>query len=99
MLRPGRLDKKFFVGPPDYEARLELLRLCMKNRPQEAIEWRGCALEFDNYTCAEIEFVVNEAARSALGQQWPIATVDILQSAANNPPAHTPSMIERMRKL
>jgi SpoVK/Ycf46/Vps4 family AAA+-type ATPase len=87
--RPGRLDKKFFVGPPDYEARLELTKLCMVNRPQEEIDWRMCANELEGYTCAEIEFVVNEAARLALGQKRPIITGDILNAAGNNPPMHS----------
>lgn len=86
--RPGRLDKKFLVGPPDYEARMDLVRLCMANRPQEGMDWDVCASELEGYTCAEMEFVVNEAARHALSQQRPIATGDIRQAAGNNPPAH-----------
>jgi transitional endoplasmic reticulum ATPase len=97
VLRPGRLDKKFFVGPPDYEARVELLRLCMANRPQEAMDWHDCAVELENYTCAEIEFVVNEAARSALAQNRPIINGDIRHAAGNNAPAHSASDIEKMR--
>lgn len=31
--RPGRLDKKIFVAPPDLEARNEALKLYMKDRP------------------------------------------------------------------
>jgi len=97
VLRPGRLDKKFFVGPPDYEARVELLRLCMANRPQEAMDWHDCAAELENYTCAEIEFIVNEAARSALAKSRPIINGDIRNAAGNNAPAHSPSDIEKMR--
>lgn len=97
VLRPGRLDKKFFVGPPDYEARIELLRLCMANRPQEEIDWHDCAGGLENYTCAEIEFVVNEAARGALAQNRAIIHGDILHAAGNNAPAHFASDIEKMR--
>jgi transitional endoplasmic reticulum ATPase len=97
VLRPGRLDKKFFVGPPDYEARIELLRLYMSNRPQEEIDWHGCAGELENYTCAEIEFIVNESARTALAQKRPIANGDILNAAGNNPPAHSADDFEKMR--
>jgi transitional endoplasmic reticulum ATPase len=97
VMRPGRLDKKFFVGPPDYEARVELLRLCMANRPQEAIDWHNCATELENYTCAEIEFIVNEAARNALAQMRPIIHGDLLNAAGNNPPAHSASSIDKMR--
>jgi transitional endoplasmic reticulum ATPase len=95
--RPGRLDKKFFVGPPDYEARFELLRLGMANRPQGEIDWHDCAQQLDDYTCAEIDFIINEAARHALEQNRPITTGDILQAAGNNPPAHTAEEFEAMR--
>ena len=57
VMRPGRLDKKFFVGTPDYEARVEMLRLCMANRPQDTVDWHRCAGELENYTSAEIEFL------------------------------------------
>jgi SpoVK/Ycf46/Vps4 family AAA+-type ATPase len=39
VLRPGRLDKKVFVGPPDLEGRIELVKLYMEDRPQGIIEW------------------------------------------------------------
>lgn len=97
VLRPGRMDKKFFVTPPDYEARVELLRLYMANRPQEKIDWYRCAQELENYTCSEIELVVTEAARHALDQKRTIVTGDILHAAGKNPPAHTVEMIEKMR--
>ena len=95
--RPGRLDKKFFVGPPDYEARVEMLRLHLANRPQETIDWHNCAGEMENYTSAEIEFIVNEAARLALSQNRLISNGDLLNAAGNNPPAHTAAMIEEFR--
>ena len=97
VMRPGRLDKKFFVGPPDYEARVELLRLYMANRPQAEIDWNSCAVELENYTCAEIEFLVNEAARIALAQSRLIVNGDILNAAGNNAPAHTAADIAKMR--
>lgn len=97
-LRPGRLDKKFFVGPPDYEARFELLRFGMKDRPQIEIDWHDCAQQLENYTCAEIDFVVNEAARLALENNRAITTGDILNAAGNTPPAHSPEEFEIMRR-
>ena len=99
VLRPGRLDKKFFVAPPDYEARVELLKLYMDGRPQEVIEWNRCALELEHYTCAEIEYIVNEAARHALSQNRVIISGDFLHAAGNNPPTYTPDMIEKMREI
>jgi SpoVK/Ycf46/Vps4 family AAA+-type ATPase len=98
VLRPGRLDKKFFVTPPDYEARVELLKLYMKGRPQQAIDWNRCALELENYTCAEIEYIVNEAARVALDNGRDICTTDLVGTLSENPPDHTVAMIDSMRR-
>jgi transitional endoplasmic reticulum ATPase len=33
MLRAGRLDKKFYLPPPDFEARKEMFKMLLKNRP------------------------------------------------------------------
>ncbi len=98
VLRPGRLDKKFFVGPPDYEARLELLRLSLNGRPMERIDLHAIAGELGNYTCAEIEHVVNEAARRALQDKRQISAGDLLNAAGNNPAAHTASDFQNMIK-
>ena len=97
--RPGRLDKKIFVGPPDYEARVELLKLYMANRPQEDIDWHTVGSHLEGQTSAEIEFLVNEAARKALGEKRLIFGSDILQAARENPPAHTAASIEKMRSI
>jgi ATP-dependent 26S proteasome regulatory subunit len=69
----------------------------MSNRPQKEMDWHNLAVELENYTCAEIEFVVNEAARSALAQNRPVINMDILNAAGNNPPAHSAADIKKMR--
>jgi len=69
----------------------------MANRPQEAIDWHGCAGELENHTSAEIEFVVNEAARIALSHNRAIANGDILKATGDNPPAHSAADIAQMR--
>jgi transitional endoplasmic reticulum ATPase len=97
--RPGRMDKKVFIGPPDLEARCELLRLCMQDRPQESINWVALAEASDFFTNAELEFVVNEAARAALASQRPISQSDILRSIRANPPGLCPEKVEKSRKI
>ena len=97
--RPGRLDKKIFVGPPDYEARVELLKLYMTDRPQEGIDWHTIGSHLESHTSAEIQFLVNEAARKALGEKRLIFGADILQAARENPPAYTAASIEKMRSI
>ena len=44
--------------------------------------------ECEGYTCAELEFVVNESARRALDGRRPICREDLMAVLAANPPAH-----------
>jgi len=88
-LRPGRFDKKVLVGPPDIEARADLLRLCLKDRPQDQIEIISVARESAGYSCAELTFIVDEAARRALAKRRPISTQDLMAELAANPSTTT----------
>jgi SpoVK/Ycf46/Vps4 family AAA+-type ATPase len=97
VLRPGRMDKKVFIGPPDLEARLELLKLYMKERPQETLNWLWLAEACPTYTSAELEYIVNEAARMALTDRRLITERDILKALEDNPPSHSNDEIARMR--
>lgn len=87
-LRPGRFDKKIFVGQPDLEARTQLLKLYMANRPQDKTDFVKMGRECEGYTCAELEYIVDESARQALERRRPICENDLLASLAKNPPAH-----------
>lgn len=84
--RPGRLDKQVFIGPPDVEARQEALRLFMKGRPQGEIEWFEIADYSENYSFAELKFIVDEAARAALADRRPISSDDLVTVIDNHPP-------------
>lgn len=87
-IRPGRFDKKVYVGLPDLEARVELFRLYMADRPQTDIDYVKVGRESGGYTCAELEHVVNEAARRALERRRPIGFDDLMRALAANPAAH-----------
>lgn len=95
--RPGRMDKKVFIGPPDLEAKIELLKLYMQDRPQEKINWLKIAGACPFYTAAEIENVVNEAARIALFERRPILEDDILKALMDNQPSLKADDIEWMK--
>jgi len=92
--RPGRLDKHVYVGPPDLEARLDAVKLYMKKRPQEKINWFAVADASDGYSFAELEHVVNEAARCALTDRRDILTEDLLEAIRSNPSQPKPSREE-----
>jgi transitional endoplasmic reticulum ATPase len=87
VLRPGRIDKQFYVGPPDFEARVELLRLYLAGRPVVGVDYLALGEATENYTPAEIEAAVNEAARLALTKSEPIGDGHVTQVLSTTPPA------------
>jgi len=67
ILRAGRMDKRIFVPPPDFEARKEMFRICLSGRPYDKeIDFEKLAEMTDNYVSSDIELIVTEAARMAV---------------------------------
>lgn len=69
ILRPGRFDKKIFVGPPDAEARAEGFRMFLKSFPQDKIRYDFLAEMSEYATYADIEFICEEAKRFAISKK------------------------------
>lgn len=67
IMRSGRLDKKFYIWPPDYDARKELFQIFIEkeNRPHGDINYETLAKLSDGYVAADIEAIVEEASRDA----------------------------------
>jgi ATP-dependent 26S proteasome regulatory subunit len=59
----------------------------MDDRPQVLIDWLVLAKKCESFTSAELEHVINEAARSALSDRRPISEKDIIAALDSNPPA------------
>ena len=84
ILRAGRLDKKFYVGVPDREARIALFKLYLEKRPYDfGLDYNKLADLTKNYVSADILLIVNDASRNALKQHCKI-TMDILESVISN---------------
>lgn len=95
MLRPGRLDKKIFVGPPDPEARAEVIRLYLCDRPVVPnLDVAKAAVATPFYTPAELELIVNEAARLAMSSNVDIAEDHLMQAVKATPAALDSSRIK-----
>jgi len=79
MLRAGRLDKKFYLPPPDLEARKGMFEMYLKNRPLDfGIDYDKLAILTEHYVSADIELLVNEASRESLKNKSRI-TMEILE--------------------
>lgn len=81
ILRAGRLDKKFYLPPPDFEARKAMFEMYLKPRPLDfGIDYNKLSRLTENYVSSDIEFLVNEASRLALKERSRI-TMLILEEA------------------
>ena len=81
MLRAGRLEKKYYLGVPDKEARIALFRLYLEKRPYDfGLDYDLLASLTENYVSADIQLIVNDASRNALRQHSKI-TMELLQSS------------------
>jgi len=60
-MRPGRLDKVFYVTLPDYDARVEIIRIHMRGKPINA-SIDEIAVITQGMTGAQIESILNEAS-------------------------------------
>jgi len=96
--RPGRFDKKIYVGPPDLEARIEAVRLYIKGRPQEDLDLCALLVDKERYSFADLELIVNESARSALQSRQPIARRHIEEAFSRLPPSITTEAIKEMSR-
>jgi transitional endoplasmic reticulum ATPase len=95
-LRPGRFDRVIFIPPPDRPARAAVLRLHLRDRPQEAIDVESLAAATEGFSGADLRAVVEMAIDARLseairtGQEHPITQQDLLAAVS----AARPSTVE-----
>jgi transitional endoplasmic reticulum ATPase len=64
--RPGRFERELFVGPPDTEARKEILDIHTQNMPMSGVDKETLAEISHGYVGADIAALTREAAMSVL---------------------------------
>jgi len=83
MTRPGRIDKKIYVGNPDTVTRKEILRIHTKGKPMdERISMDDLLQMTQGYSGAQIENFLNEAMLYALrDNRKEMSRIDLEQMA------------------
>lgn len=96
ILRSGRMDKRVFVGPPDFDARKEMFRICLSGRPYDKnIDFEKLAKITENYVGSDLELIATEAARMAVSQDKSMIDEDMLVAAVKKfTPSISPEEIE-----
>lgn len=82
--RPGRFDRILFVPPPDFPARTAILRILLKDKPVEEIDYDLLTKKTENFSGADLKAVVDVAVEEKLreamkkGVPTPLTTKDLL---------------------
>ena len=96
VLRPGRFDRRVYVPEPTEEARLKILEIQTKDMPlDDSVSITDLARRMADYSGADIESVVREAAIHALRRSTESSTVtlaDFEDALAGTSPSITPDM-------
>jgi SpoVK/Ycf46/Vps4 family AAA+-type ATPase len=94
--RPGRFDRIIFVEPPDEEAREEILKSILKDKPAKDIDTPKVAAACKDYSGADLKAIVDIAVEDKLresmskGSLQPITTKDLLKAMKQ----HRPTTLE-----
>ena len=94
LVRPGCIDRVFFVSQPDFEARKDIFKKHLSGRPCEEIDYEELAKMSDEFVAGDITETVNEAAMTAAYMDVPISQkilMDVLKY--KNPTYSTKSKI------
>lgn len=66
ILRSGRFDEKIYIGPPDKEARKEILQVHLQDRATDgSFNWEKLAEETEDFSAADLEKAVRYAGQQA----------------------------------
>jgi transitional endoplasmic reticulum ATPase len=100
ILRAGRLDKKFYLPPPDFEARKALFEMYLKNRPLDfGMDYEILSKLTENYVSSDIEFLVNEASRLALKEKSRITMLIMENTIKNTRPSVSLQELQKYESL
>jgi SpoVK/Ycf46/Vps4 family AAA+-type ATPase len=86
LMRPGRFDRVIFVPPPDYEARVSILRIHVRDKPTTELDLPRLARQTDGYSGADLMGIVETAVDAALqdalrtNEIRPVTTTDLLRA-------------------
>jgi len=84
VMRPGRMDKTIFVGNPDSDTRLEIIKIHLKGKPID----RKIPIDYlveitGGFSGAQIENLLNEAMLNALREDREMIIIEDIEKIVN----------------
>ena len=85
ILRAGRLEKHFYVPPPDFEARRAMFEIYLKNRPLDfGIDYEKLATLTENYVSGDIKLICDECSRKVIKEKTSRISMETLEFVIKN---------------
>ncbi|NLK64873.1 MAG: ATP-dependent zinc metalloprotease FtsH [Tissierellia bacterium] len=82
LLRPGRFDRKIYVGNPNYHSRLKILEVHTKNKPlDKKVQLKDIAIKTHGFSGAQLANIANEAALKAIKDKSKKINIDNFEFA------------------
>jgi transitional endoplasmic reticulum ATPase len=101
ILRAGRLEKHFYVGPPDFTARKVLFEKNLQKRKalDFGIDYDTLANLTENFVSADIQFIIDDAARKALSRHEKISMQILEETIKSKKPSLTAEQIREYEAM
>ena len=90
--RPGRFDRIIFVPPPDQAARVSILRLMLRGKPVDGVDFVAVAKKTEGFSGADLKALVDLTVEAKLreamdaGELKPLTGKDLLEAAKRHKP-------------
>jgi len=100
IIRTGRIDKVVYLGPPDFDARFEMFKMYLEDRPADSnIDLKKISEMTENYVSSDISYIVNEASRNALKERININQQHIEEVIKRTKPSVSISQINKYEEF
>jgi transitional endoplasmic reticulum ATPase len=100
VLRSGRIEHKFYIPAPDFEARKAVIKLATLNRPSaEGIDFDHLAKLTEGYVTSDLSLIVNDAAMNAAYARKFITQSMIEEAISNYRPSVSKEVINEHEEI
>lgn len=100
ILRAGRLDKTYYIGTPDFDARKLMFELYLRSRPYDfGIDYDKLSVMTKDYVSADIEMIINDASRRALKAKSKITMAILEDVISKTKPSLTQAELEKYKRI